>query len=76
MTTLWTQVAVLLAAMPTGINAFIFARNYDIRVAVVTKTIVISTLLSRLNAGDALSAKDAKKKLSPLPAERKTAVDR
>lgn len=44
--TLWTQVAVLLAAMPTGINAFIFARNYDIRVAVVTKTIVISTLLS------------------------------
>ena len=34
----------------------------------------ISTLLSRLNAGDALSAKDAKKKLSPLPAERKTAA--
>ena len=44
--TLWTQVAVLLAVMPTGINAFIFARNYDIRVAVVTKTIVLSTLLS------------------------------
>lgn len=44
--TLWTQVAVLLAAMPTGINAFIYARNYDIRVAVVTKTIVLSTLFS------------------------------
>lgn len=43
---LWTQVAVVLAAMPTGINAFIFARNYDIRVAVVTKTIVLGTLLS------------------------------
>lgn len=43
---LWTQVAVLLAAMPTGINAFIFARNYDVRVAVVTKTIVLGTLLS------------------------------
>jgi len=43
---LWTQVAVLLAAMPTGINAFIFARNYDIRVAMVTKTIVLGTLLS------------------------------
>ena len=43
---LWTQVAVLLAAMPTGINAFIYARNYDIRVAVVTKTIVLSTLVS------------------------------
>ncbi len=44
--TLWTQVAVLLAAMPTGINAFIYARNYNIRVAVVTKTIVLSTLVS------------------------------
>ena len=39
-------VSVLLAAMPTGINAFIYARNYDIRVAVVTKTIVLSTLVS------------------------------
>ncbi len=44
--TVWTQVAVLLAAMPTGINAFIFARNYELRVEVVTKTIVVSTLLS------------------------------
>jgi predicted permease len=41
---LWTQIAVLLAAMPTGINAFIFARNYSIRVEVVSKTIVLSTL--------------------------------
>ncbi len=44
--TLWMQVAILLAAMPTGINAFIYARNYDIRVEVVTKTIVFSTLVS------------------------------
>jgi len=43
---LWTQVAVVLAAMPTGINAFIFARNYDARIEVVSKTIVFSTLVS------------------------------
>lgn len=43
---LWTQVAVLLAAMPTGINAFIFARHYDIRVAIVSKAIVVGTLVS------------------------------
>ena len=46
---LWTQVAVLLAAMPTGINAFIFAKKYDIRVAVVTKSIVLSTLVSMVS---------------------------
>jgi len=46
---LWTQVAVLLAAMPTGINAFIFARTYDSRVEVVSKTIVLSTLLSMIS---------------------------
>jgi malonate transporter and related proteins len=45
---LWTHVAVLLAAMPTGINAFILARNYEIRVSVVSKTIVLGTLLSML----------------------------
>jgi malonate transporter len=45
---LWTQVAVVLAAMPTGINAFIFARNYEVNVAVVSKTIVLSTLLSTI----------------------------
>jgi len=45
---LWTQVAVVLAAMPTGINAFIFARNYEVKVSVVSKTIVFSTLLSTI----------------------------
>lgn len=43
---LWTHVAVVLAAMPTGINAFIFARQYDARIEVVSKTIVLSTIVS------------------------------
>jgi predicted permease len=43
---LWTHVAVVLAAMPTGINAFIFARQYDARIEVVSKTIVFSTIIS------------------------------
>ncbi len=43
---LWTHVAIVLAAMPTGINAFIFARQYDARIEVVSKTIVISTVVS------------------------------
>lgn len=43
---LWSQVAVLLAAMPVGINAFIFASQYGLRQEEVAKTIVISTLVS------------------------------
>ena len=46
---LWTQVAVLLAAMPTGINALIFADKYGVRVSIVTKSILIGTLLSVLS---------------------------
>lgn len=43
---LWTHVAVVLAAMPTGINAFIFARQYDARIEAVSKTIVVGTIVS------------------------------
>jgi malonate transporter and related proteins len=53
--TLWTQVAVLLAAMPTGINAFIFARKYEAGVAVVSKTILLSTLFSMFSVSYLLS---------------------
>lgn len=42
----WTQVAVFLAAMPCGINAFIFATSYGIKSKNVTQSIVISTLIS------------------------------
>jgi malonate transporter len=46
---LWTQVAVILAAMPTGINAFIFAHKYGTRVSIVTKSILLGTLFSILS---------------------------
>lgn len=42
----WAQVAVLLAAMPSGINGYVFARRYGLREEVISKTIVLSTLLS------------------------------
>ncbi len=47
-TELWREVAVLLAAMPSGINAFIFASQYGLRQEEVAKTIVVSTLVAAL----------------------------
>jgi len=47
---LWLATAVLMAAMPAGINAFIFASQYDIRQDTVAKTIVVSTLSSAVVA--------------------------
>ena len=51
----WTHVAVFLAAMPCGINAFIFASNYDIRTKNITQSIVISTVISVATASFLLS---------------------
>ncbi|MGR8946806.1 MAG: AEC family transporter [Gammaproteobacteria bacterium] len=42
---LWMQVAVFLAAMPCGINAFIFASSYQIKAQTITHSIVLSTLM-------------------------------
>ncbi len=42
----WMRVAVLLAAMPSGVNAYIFAKRYGLQEAVISKTIVLSTLIS------------------------------
>lgn len=42
----WARVAVLLSAMPSGINGYIFAKRYGLREAAVSKTIVLSTLLT------------------------------
>jgi malonate transporter len=42
---LWTQVAVLLAALPSGVTAFLFADRYGAAKNTVTTTIVLSTLL-------------------------------
>ena len=45
---LWTAVAVLIAALPTGVNAYIFAQRYRIGIATATTTIFLSTALSLL----------------------------
>jgi len=44
----YARYGVLLAAMPTGINAFVFASYYNRGVNVATNTILISTVLSVL----------------------------
>jgi len=45
---LWTAVAVLIAALPTGVNAYLFAQRYKIGIATATTTIFLSTALSLL----------------------------
>lgn len=45
---LWTGVAVVTAAMPTGINASVFASKYEAAVAPVTSSILVTTALSIL----------------------------
>jgi malonate transporter and related proteins len=42
----YARYGVLLAAMPTGINAFVFATYYNRAVNVATNTVLISTVLS------------------------------
>ncbi len=42
----WAGVAVIMAAMPTGMNAYLFASKYDISVPSVSSTIVLSMLVS------------------------------
>jgi len=42
---LWTQVAVVLAAMPSGVTAFLFASRYGAAKNTVTTTIILSTFL-------------------------------
>lgn len=45
---LWTNVAVLMAALPTGSGSFVMAQAYGIYVARTSSVILISTLLSVL----------------------------
>ncbi len=45
---LWTGVVVILAACPTGVNAFLFATRYERAVASVSGSIVLGTMLSIL----------------------------
>ena len=45
---LWGAVAVMMAAMPVGINVYMFAQKYQVCLASVSSAIVISTTLSVL----------------------------
>ena len=44
----WVGTAVIMAATPTGMNAYLFAAKYDAGVASVSSTIVLSTAISVL----------------------------
>lgn len=43
---LTTKVLVLLSACPTGVNAYLIAKNYDYHQSTVASTVVVSTVLS------------------------------
>lgn len=47
---LWSQVAILFAAMPTGANAFLFAHRNDEAVAAVSGAIALGTALAAISA--------------------------
>jgi predicted permease len=47
---LWTKIAVLFAAMPTGANAFLFAQKNDEAVPAVSGAIALGTGLSAISA--------------------------
>ncbi len=42
---LWTMVAVMLAAQPSGVNTYLFAKRYQAGTALATSTIFLSTLV-------------------------------
>ncbi len=43
---LWIAVAVVMAAMPTGVNMYLFAQRYKVAVAEATTTVLLCTALS------------------------------
>ncbi len=45
----WTFIAVLMAAQPTGVNAYIFAERYQTAQALATTTVFLSTAFSLLS---------------------------
>jgi predicted permease len=45
----WSNVAVLLASMPTGVNAYLFAQRYSSGTAVLSGTIALGTALSLIS---------------------------
>ena len=46
----WVHVATLIAAMPTGANAYLFAQRYTAATPVVSGAIAVGTALAALTA--------------------------
>lgn len=56
---LWTRIAILLAAMPSGANAFLFAQRNDETVPAVSGAITLGTALAAISASILLFLMDA-----------------
>jgi malonate transporter and related proteins len=55
----WTHIALMLAAMPTGANAYLFAQRYDSGTAPVSGAIAVGTALSLLTLSGLFLLMDA-----------------
>lgn len=49
MASLWTRVAVVIAALPAGVTTYLFAQRYQVGIATAISTVFLSTLLSVLS---------------------------
>ena len=56
---LWTHVAVLLAAMPTGANSYLFSQRYNIAAPAVSGSIAFGTMFAALTTSVLLYLMDA-----------------
>ena len=56
---LWVEVAVLIAAMPTGANAYLFAQRYETAIPAVSGAIAIGTAFALLTSAALLWLMDA-----------------
>lgn len=56
---MWTNVAVLLASMPTGVNAYLFAQRYSSGTAALSGTIALGTALSLISVAILLALMDS-----------------
>jgi predicted permease len=45
---LLTNVAVVIAALPTGVSVYMFARHYELKLEVITRTIVITSIIAAI----------------------------
>jgi malonate transporter and related proteins len=43
---IWVKVAVVMAAMPSGINVYLFGARYDVAPGVAARTVLLSTVAS------------------------------